>query len=166
MTMCSFVQRADGTTIMRLDRLMATSLSSDGKSVAAVSDEGELFIVSVREPSKRLLVSLPGLKVQAARWFHDGRRLLVIANHAERTDLYVADLRGGSPLMISRHGAALACGGSSVFQAAISTDDEYVAALDSSYHIAILDSDGSRATTVPGRPEVRKSPLFSQLQFH
>ena len=150
-SLSSFVQRADGTTALRLDGLMATSLSPDGKSVVAVSKEGDLFVVPISAPRSRLRITPPGLRVDAARWFHDGRRLLLAANGSKGEGLYLWDSRESKPVLISRHGAALRTGGSSLFCAAISVDDKVVAAIDSNFQVAIIATDGSRESIVPGK---------------
>jgi hypothetical protein len=168
----SFLRKMDGTLPSRLDGLIATSFCPRRQLLAGISSVGgNLVLVPVHEPQSRREIELRGLQVEAARWFHDGRRLLVAAKSGAATDLYVVDTQGAvgaQPRLISHHGFEMATGGTSFFCAAISQDDRLVAAMDSDFHIAILSTDGANEQFVPGSAEEQGIPngLWKKLLFY
>ncbi len=102
-----YVRKTDGSPAVRLGEGIARSLSPDGKwalATLAHTSPAELVLYPTGAGERRSLAR-PGLNYRSARWFPDGRRILVGADQAgQRERLYVQDLAGGQPRAISPEG--------------------------------------------------------------
>jgi hypothetical protein len=99
-----YVRKTDGSPPVRLGEGYGFSLSSDGRWALTIAPAGITLMPTGAGEAK--LVQYPGIRdLRGARFFSDGRRLLLLAP-AEKAGarLYVGDLDGGNLRPISPEG--------------------------------------------------------------
>jgi Tol biopolymer transport system component/tRNA A-37 threonylcarbamoyl transferase component Bud32 len=141
-----FVRKTDGSPAVRLGEGNGQALSPDGKLVISVPitppDRIVLLPTGAGQP-RRLEGSV---EVHAARWFPDGKRILLEGHedgHGVR--LYAQDLAGGGPKPITPEGVRLFSGGE------LSNDGRRVAAVGPDQKASIYSTDGGgEPTSIPG----------------
>ncbi len=100
-----YVRKTDGSPAVRIGGGgFGSAISPDGKLalIALPGDlQGRIQIVSVG-PGQARMLSLAGFTPQWARWFHDGVHILLSASEAGKSvSLYVTDVSGATPKMVS-----------------------------------------------------------------
>jgi eukaryotic-like serine/threonine-protein kinase len=136
-----YLRKTDGSPPVRLGDGFAADLSPDGQWAAAVTHNSQLSLLPVGAGEARILRT-EGLECRDAKFFRDGRRLVVLAaerNHSPR--LFVRDL--------SDNGASkpIAPEGSTAF--AISPDGRLVAGRAPDGAIVFYPTDGGEPRPVP-----------------
>ncbi len=120
-----YLRRTDGSPAIRLGDGVWPMLSRDGKWIACIQgdpasvDPSSVVILPTGAGESRRIAT-PGISPLSARWFPDGRRLLVGGNepgHALR--YYVVPLDGGAPRAVTPEGSA-------PFVREVSPDGRYV----------------------------------------
>jgi eukaryotic-like serine/threonine-protein kinase len=143
-----FVRKTDGSPAVRLGDGNGQALSPDGKLVISVPitpPERIVLLPTGAGQPRRLEGSV---EVHAARWFPDGKRILLEGHeggHGVR--LYVQDLAGGGPRPITLEGVRLFSGGE------LSNDGRRVAAIGPDQKAYIYPTDGNgegKPTPIPG----------------
>jgi len=145
-----FVRKTDGSPAVRLGEGNGQALSPDGKLVISVpiTPPERIVLLPTGAGQPRRLEG--GVEVHAARWFPDGKRILLEGHevgHGVR--LYVQDLAGGGPRPTTSEGVRLFSGGE------LSNDGRRVAAVgpDGKAYIYPLDgagAGGAEPTSIPG----------------
>jgi eukaryotic-like serine/threonine-protein kinase len=138
-----YISRASGGGSVRIGEGRAMGFSPDNTEVLALDGAGEhLRLLSLTGAAPRTLPSA-GLTYQWARFFPDGRRLLVLGSEAGKPlSLYVQPLTGSAPP------AALAAE-SMVRNTAISPDGTRVAVLLPDGRLVLYSTSGGRPITIP-----------------
>jgi Tol biopolymer transport system component len=141
-----FVRKTDGSPAVRLGEGNGQALSPDGKLVISVPitpPERIVLLPTGAGQPRRLEGSA---EVHAARWFPDGKRILLEGHevgHGVR--LYVQDLAGGGPKPITSEGVRLFSGGE------LSHDGRRVAAIGPDQKAYVYPTDGGgEPTSIPG----------------
>jgi Tol biopolymer transport system component len=139
----TYMRRTDGSApAVRLgDGQTAQDLSPDKKSVLQVWPD-RLVLIPVG-PGESKTIEDKGLEFRSARWFPDGKRLILEAAAPGRPPrVYVRDLDGGPPRPVTPEGTA---GGR------LSPDGKLVAAFEmKSGKLALYPIDGGEPRPVPG----------------
>jgi hypothetical protein len=140
------VRKTDGSPAVRLGEGNGQALSPDGKLVISVPitpPERIVLLPTGAGQPRRLEGSA---EVHAARWFPDGKRILLEGHevgHGVR--LYVQDLAGGGPKPITSEGVRLFSGGE------LSHDGRRVAASGPDQKAYVYPTDGGgEPTSIPG----------------
>ena len=118
-----FIRDTDGSPAIRLGEGIGLAFSPDRQWVVAIVHSGsfgELMVFPTGAGMARR-ISTPGLKVNLADWMPDGKQILFTASDAKSVRLYLQDLAGGSPKLISADGFHQ-------FSRTISADGKWVAA--------------------------------------
>ena len=134
-----YVRNTDGSAPVRIAEGRTGALSADGRFVAAVSAEGEEqpILIIPTGPGETRTLPPSGLTALRARFFPDGRRLLIAAEEKGKgVRLYVQKLEGGAPVPISAEGIAFRF-------FAISPDGKTIAAQEADGSTVLLDPDGA-----------------------
>jgi Tol biopolymer transport system component/tRNA A-37 threonylcarbamoyl transferase component Bud32 len=142
-----FVRKTDGSPAVRLGEGNGQALSPDGKLVISVPITPPYRIVLLPTGAGQPRRLEGGVEVHAARWFPDGKRILLEGHedgHGVR--LYGQDLAGGGPRPITPEGVRLFSGGE------LSNDGRRVAAVgpDQKAYIYSTDGGGGEPTSIPG----------------
>jgi WD40 repeat protein len=91
-----YVRRIDGSPAIRLGTGLAEALSPDGLTALALEGDDRLIALPVGPGSRRTLTG-DRFVCSAARWFPDGKRILVAASESGRpVRAWVLDLDRGS----------------------------------------------------------------------
>ncbi len=98
-----YLRRTDGAPAVRMGDGRAEALSPDQKWIVARRNGGLVLLpTGAGEPKT---IPTPGLDVQRASWFPDGKRILFSAvARGQRSRVYVTDAAGGTPRPISTEG--------------------------------------------------------------
>ena len=139
----TYVRKTDGSAAVALGPGRSLGLSPDAQWAAVLVPGAprQLVIVPTGPGEQRILKS-DRFTYYDARWFPDGKRLLVCGNQDERLQRhYVQDSAGGPLRAITSEGAAL--------EAAIDPDGEYVAA-HAGPGVFLYAVDGSEPERVRG----------------
>ena len=89
-----YVRPIDGSPALRLGEGRGLGLSPDGQTVVGANDAGFLFLPMGAGQPRAL--AAPGLAIQRAQWFPDGRRLLVLGHEAGQGGrFWVVDAHSG-----------------------------------------------------------------------
>lgn len=139
-----FVRRTDGAPPVQIATGYGGALSPDGTSAfvfPAVAGRPP-SIVPIGPGETRVLESVR-LSVSCARYFPDGRRVLLVGREAgSGSRLYVLPLDDGTARSISDEGVDPA-------RAAVSPDGRVVAAVDPTGRVTLYPSDGAGPRRVP-----------------
>jgi eukaryotic-like serine/threonine-protein kinase len=114
------LRKTDGSGVVRLGEGLAYDLSPDGKWALAVisGDPNQLMMYPTGPGQSRRLDRGPIQQYSSARWFADGRRILVCGSETARADrCYVQDVGGGTPRPVTpddTHGGLVSPDGTSV----------------------------------------------------
>ncbi len=155
-----YLAKFDGSPPVLLGKGWGTDISPDNKWVLAVSEHvaNKLSLLPTRAGQERVITTGTVL-VTTARWFPDGRRLLVQGYEAGKGQrLYVQEVAGGTPRAITPEGA-----GAEVREAlggfAVSADGKYVAAADQDRKWRLYPTTGGESPIeIPGIGE-RERPV-------
>jgi serine/threonine protein kinase/Tol biopolymer transport system component len=106
-----YLRKLDGSAPVRLGDGLASGLSSDGKWALARTDgdkEPRLSILPTGAGMPKIL-PLKGMNVVGARWFADGKRLLILGNESGHgLQLFVQDVGDGSVHSVTPDGISAA----------------------------------------------------------
>ena len=136
-----YLRKTDGSPPVRLGDGTAADLSPDGQWAVAVTYKGQLSLIPVGAGEARLLRT-EGLEPRDARFFPDGRRLLVLAAEKNRTPrLFVRDLSdNGNAKPIAPEGSTAL---------AISPDGRLIAGRAPDGVVVFYPADGGEPRPVP-----------------
>jgi Tol biopolymer transport system component len=105
-----YLRRTDGSPAVRLGYGNRPSLSPDGKSVLCIRRDGNTsqLLLLPTGPGEARTIPDNGIRPQAAEWFPDGQRILVIGNESNQPPrTYVADLATGRARPVTEPGGGL-----------------------------------------------------------
>ncbi|MBN8232820.1 protein kinase [Corallococcus macrosporus] len=142
----AYLRTTDGAPPVRLGDGIPMALSPDGKQVftARYGERMEYLLLPTGAGEPRPLSLAPVATVLTARWFPDGRRLLLRATEeGHRARLWVFEPGAGAPMPITAEGTG--------FDTAISPDGARLAAVDAGGNLRVLSATGEARSTVPGR---------------
>jgi eukaryotic-like serine/threonine-protein kinase len=102
-----YLRGTDGSPAVHLDEEgSAVGLSPDGKWALALDSRG-LVLLPVGAGQSRVL-STQGLEFHSAKWFPDGKRILIsAAQHGRPPRVYVQEIEGGTPHPITPEGVEI-----------------------------------------------------------
>jgi predicted Ser/Thr protein kinase len=141
-----YLRKTDGSVPVRLGEGFALALSPDGAwaaSIASPADRPHLELLPTGAGESRKFPDF-GLRYAGARYFPDGKRLLLIANEQGRGQRpYVLDLvdPGAKPKAIAAEGA---------FPIAISPDGKTIATIGPRGMCALYPVDGGEPKAIQG----------------
>jgi Tol biopolymer transport system component len=150
----TYIRKTDGSAAVALGPGRSCGLSPDGQWAAVLvpGSPRQLVIVPTGAGEQRVLKP-ERFTYYDARWFADGKRLLVWGNHDERLERhYVQAAAGGALRPITSEGAAM--------EAAIDPDGEYVAAY-AGPGVFLYPVDGSEPERVRGDTAGTRPVAFS-----
>jgi len=142
-----FVRKTDGSPAVRLGEGNAQALSPDGKLVISIPITRPYRIVLLPTGAGQPRRLEGSVDVSAARWFPDGRGILVEGSEgAHGVRLFRQDLDGGSPKALTPEGVRLISGGE------ISPDGHWIAATgpDQKAYLYPADGVGGEPKPIPG----------------
>jgi len=140
-----YLRRLDGSPAVRIGEGSGCDFSPDGGWVLTIRDEqsGQITLLPTGAGEPKQLPK-SGISCQVARWFPDGRRILIAGNEPGRgSRLFIQDLAGGKPRAITPEGV-------SFFFHAISPDGKSVVATGTDRRIAIYPAEPGEPRVVPG----------------
>jgi Tol biopolymer transport system component len=142
------LRKMDGSPPVRLGEGVALSLSPDGKWALSQRPAPDapltLFPTGPGEPEQ---LTIEGIKLWRARWFADGRRILLAGSeegHGSR--LYTCGLEGGKPRPITPEGVAARTFGGEC----ISPDGAWVASVTPNGEPQLYPVEGGESRPIPG----------------
>jgi serine/threonine protein kinase len=141
----TFIEPTTGSPPVKLGRGYALALSHDGKWVLSRPDDYRegLSLLPVG-PGTARTVSVVGLEASTARWFHDGKRI-VLSGRGEKekqSRLYSRALDDGAPKRISETAV-------NPFYIEVSNDDGLVAARDLDGTVTLFPVEGGAPIPLP-----------------
>jgi len=140
-----FVRKTDGSPAVRLGGGNGLGLSPDGKLVISIPVTPPYRIVLLPTGAGQPRRMGGSVDVLSARWFPDGKRILIEGNEARRgARLFGQDLAGGEPKAITPEGVRLFSGGE------LSRDGQWVAAIGPDQKASIYPVDGGEPRPIPG----------------
>jgi Tol biopolymer transport system component len=140
-----FVRKTDGSPAVRLGEGNGQALSPDGKLVISIPITPPYRIVLLPTGAGQPRRLEGSVEVHSARWFSDGRRILIEGHEAGRgARLFGQDLAGGGPRAITPEGVRLFSGGE------LSHDGRWVAAIGPDQKAYIYPVDGGEPRPIPG----------------
>ena len=138
-----YLRKVDGSPAVRLGDGRSFTLSPDEQWVLTRQPDGKLAMLPTGAGQPRPLPE-PGIAVQTAIFFPDGRRILICGSEAGRgLRLYVQDLSGGKPRAITPEGVNLNSD-------SISPDGKFVAAVGPDQRVAIYPTEPGEPRPVQG----------------
>ncbi len=142
-----YLRKTDGTPAVRLGEGRGFALSPDQKWVisSSLSSPGQLFLLPTKAGEPRLLTQ-DAINHFSARWFPDGKRILISGNepgHGVR--LYVQDIVGGKPEAITPEGVV-----SFPDQRPLSPDGKLAAAIGPDQRGYLYPVAGGEPRSIPG----------------
>jgi len=148
-----YLRKLDGSPPVRIGDGEAWGFSPDGRSALTnrdgVTDQFLLLPTGVGEPKP---LSETGLVCQAAAWFPDGRRILIMAHEAGHGNrLFVQDLPNGKPRAITPEGV-------SILFHVVSPDGKWIVATGTDRRLALYPVEPGEPRAVPGL-ELEDIPL-------
>jgi eukaryotic-like serine/threonine-protein kinase len=153
-----YARKLDGSPAIRLGEGSAQALSPDGKLALAIvhpSSDPRVVIYPVGSGDPRFLET-PGLTVQAAAWFPDGNRVLLVANepgHGIR--LYVYDLASRKSRAITPEGYRIPSS-----SAGVSPDGKVVVTRGPDGKTYLYPLEGGEPTALPLDPKWMPTSWF------
>ncbi|RKH51792.1 hypothetical protein D7Y23_09030 [Corallococcus sp. AB050B] len=141
----AYLRTTDGAPPIRLGDGIPMALSPDGKQVftARYSEPMQYLMLPTGAGEPRPLSLAPVATVLTARWFPDGKRLLLRANEeGRRARLWVFEPGAGAPRPITEEGFG--------FDTAIAPDGARLAAVDEAGVLRLFSPEGEALGTVPG----------------
>jgi Tol biopolymer transport system component len=102
------LRKTDGSPVVRLGEGWALDLSPDGRwALAAIPTAPDQLMLYPTGPGEPRRLEPGGIhSYNSARWFPDGRRILVCGSEARRASrCYVQDIAGGKPRPVTADGA-------------------------------------------------------------
>ena len=139
------VRKTDGSPAVRLGEGNAQSLSPDGKFVISIPITRPYRIVLLPTGAGQPRRLEGGVDVSAARWFPDGREILIEGSEgAHGVRLFRQDLEGGTPKPLTPEGVRLISGGE------IAPDGRSVAAIGPDQKAYRYPVDGGEPKPIPG----------------
>lgn len=106
---------SDGSNCEQLTSLRgvagAVTWSPDGRSIAfefLLKDHREIYLQDVDSGMPRLLATLPGADNGGPNWSRDGKWIYFNSDRGGSFQLWKVQLRGGSPIQVTRHGGVFA----------------------------------------------------------
>jgi serine/threonine protein kinase/WD40 repeat protein len=140
-----YLRKTDGSPAVRLGEGGAQDLSPDGKTVLGVS-ERKLILLPIGAGTSRTL-SLGSLIPQGAKFFPDGKRLLLIGHEPDRaTRLFIMDLETAVPRPFTAEGINPLPRSSSP----VSPDGRMVAGLGADRRITLYPIEGGDPRLLTG----------------
>ncbi|RKH07369.1 serine/threonine-protein kinase [Corallococcus carmarthensis] len=142
----AYLRTTDGAPPVRLGDGIPMALSPDGKQVLTVryGEPMEFLLLPTGAGEPRPLSLAPVATVLSARWFPDGKRLLLRAHEEGRpARLWVFEPGAGAPRPITAEGTG--------FDTAISPDGARLAAVDAAGSLRLFSATGEAQGTVPGQ---------------
>jgi hypothetical protein len=141
----TFIEPTGGSPPLKLGPGYALALSDDGKWVLSrPADYREALSLLPVGPGAARTVSVVGLDVSGARWFHDGKRIVFSgrAMQEKQSRLYSVALDNGAPKRISE--AAV-----NPYYLEVSNDDRFVAARDLEGIVTLFSVEGGAPVPLP-----------------
>ncbi|MCY1032148.1 protein kinase [Corallococcus sp. BB11-1] len=141
----AYLRTTDGAPPIRLGDGLPMALSPDGKWVltARYGERTEFVLLPTGAGEARTLSLSPIAVVLGARWFPDGKRLLLRASEAGRpARLWSFEPGAGAPRPITGEGMG--------FDAAISSDGARLAAVEATGKLRVFSDRGEDVASVPG----------------
>ncbi|RKI01404.1 serine/threonine-protein kinase [Corallococcus sp. AB038B] len=142
----AYLRTSDGAPPIRLGDGIPMALSPDGKQVLLVryGEQMEFLLLPTGAGEPRSLSLAPVTTVLTARWFPDGKRLLLRAHEEGRpARLWVFEPGSGAPRPITEEGTG--------FHTVISPDGLRLATVDAEGSLRLFSQTGEAQGTVPGR---------------
>jgi len=134
----TFIEPTTGSPPVKLGRGHALALSHDGKWVLSRPDDyREPLSVLPVGPGNARTVSVDGLEVSGARWFHDGTHIVFMGRtpQEKQSRLHSVALDNGTPKRISETAV-------NPYYVEVSNDDRFVAARDLDGIVTLFPVDG------------------------
>lgn len=141
----AYLRTTDGAPPVRLGDGHPLALSPDGKQALVVryGERMEFFLLPTGVGEPRPVSLAPVATVLSARWFPDGKRLLLRASQEGRpARLWVFEPGAGAPRPLTAEGTG--------FNTAISPDGAWLAAVDESGSLRVFSATGDARSVVPG----------------
>jgi Tol biopolymer transport system component len=137
-----YMRGTDGSPVVRLGEGMVCDISPDSRWILAVTQEPqEVAIYPVGSGEKRVLQRGALVGYRSARWFPDGKRVLVCGNEeGEGPRCYVQDVGGGAPRPVTAEGE----------RGLVSPDGRRVVVWGAGSALAVYGLDGSGREVIPG----------------
>jgi hypothetical protein len=144
-----YIRGTDGSPAVRLGNGFSPQLSRDAKKVLAMvpGPDGKRRLTELPTGAgESRVISTGNVQTQSARYFPDGRRILLLGNAAGENGerLWVQDVNDTKPRPISPEGVDSRMAGT------IAPDRKHVAAVGPEGVITIYPVDGGEPTTLPG----------------
>jgi eukaryotic-like serine/threonine-protein kinase len=139
----TYMRRTDGSPAVRLGEGYGTALSPDGKWAISIPNDmpGQLGLLPVGPGSSRM-IETKGMECHLAKWFPDGKRILLNANEAGRPPrLYVLDVASGQLHSITPEGVEMG---------PVSPDGNFVAARGPGSTFSLYPVPGGQPRAIPG----------------
>jgi eukaryotic-like serine/threonine-protein kinase len=138
-----YLRKTDGSPPLKLGPGTAMDLSPDQKWALAQTADDKLSAFPIG-PGVPRSWSVPGLSIGTARWFHDGKHILLSArsNENKQVGLYVMPLEGGTAVRMGDAGV------NELWPLHVSLDDQWVAAIDPNDSLALYPTDGGVQITL------------------
>jgi Tol biopolymer transport system component len=137
-----YVRKTDGSAAVRLGEGVPAALSPDGKWVVSISSMGDRLQLLRTGAGESRDLSSKGMRYRDAKWFPDGRRIVLSARVEGRPPrLYVQDVTGGSPTPLTPEGFEIG---------PVSPDGKLVAARDPEGKVVLYPVAGGAPQVVPG----------------
>jgi serine/threonine protein kinase len=107
----TMIRRTDGSPAQTLGEGYALAFTPDGDSVLSAPIGGSGLVLLPIGPGSPREIPTPGLEVLRARWFRDGKRLVVTARPPNTEDfhLYLLDTQTGSSRLLADAGVSPSC---------------------------------------------------------
>ena len=140
----TYLRKLDGSPAVRVGTGAAVSFSPDGRSVLAISDDGDEFTIYPTGPGEPRVLPKINLYCQSAAWLPDGRRIVASCSapgHGYR--LYLRDISGGEPKPITPEGVSF------IFSN-VSPDGRSIVARGPDRRFAIYPLDAGEPRPIPG----------------
>ncbi|RKH53351.1 protein kinase domain-containing protein [Corallococcus llansteffanensis] len=142
----AYLRSTDGAPPIRLGDGIPMALSPDGRQVltARYGAQTEFFLLPTGAGEPRAVSLAPVTVLLSARWFPDGKRLLLRASEGGRPARHwVFEPGAGAPRPLTAEGTG--------FNAAIAPDGARLAAVDATGSLQLISTTGEDVRQVPGR---------------
>ena len=142
-----YVRSTDGGAAVRLGEGRGFALSADQKWVISspLNSPSQLFLLPTKAGEPKL-VTQGALNYISARWFPDGKRMLVAGSElGHGTRLYVQDIEGGKPQPISPEGVITL-----PYQRSLSEDGRWAVAIGPDQKGYLFPATGGDPRPIPG----------------